>query len=332
MWTLAVGLVMLGAWGVVGCQRAKESTPLAETPRPFNLPLPTMKNVTVDAIRSALGPEFTVKEQGPPLVLHKIADPQDVLVFVAHNPQGQVENLSVDVVGPADTSEKIEELFYAAVKSLGGALGLSNTEAYNSFTDIARIYTQEQFLYTSSLDHLYFAFNTKVPLDKKMTRIAFRENYVDQQVQMLPISAGGASQWPKIPGASLTQLKTVLSDFAEAINIKDDVIVFTHEQPTYTEYVVCTLDKAKADEITYVEAFVGKLENGADRAQASQDLWLKLAAFQYEGCSPEKVNEFIVGPKLTYITGDGRKIGKAAFFLPVEHDGSRWRLTIYNEP
>jgi hypothetical protein len=322
----ATVVIVLGGMLVVGCQPSKETTPNPQqsVSRVNN---PVMADVTVDLVKAKLGADFTVQDEGPPLVLVRTLDPHEILVFVTHNSEGKVEHVSAHVAGPKDAVEKIDELYDGIVKSVAQAVGVTNLEALSAYADIGLTYTQMNFPYGFRLDQRYFDMLPNVPVDPRSTLIKYRENFVQRDLQVLPDLSSRRNAKPPIPGASMEQLGKLLAGFTVKAKIDGQVILYARDQPTHSDFVACNLNSK--GQITYIEAFTGKVQGDADVSKINNQLWLELAGLEYQDCDAKKVAQFIEGPKVDYAMGTGAEVGGAAYFLPAEYDGQRRRLAIY---
>jgi hypothetical protein len=227
----ATVVIVLGGMLVVGCQPSKETTPNPQqsVSRVNN---PVMADVTVDLVKAKLGADFTVQDEGPPLVLVRTLDPHEILVFVTHNSEGKVEHVSAHVAGPKDAVEKIDELYDGIVKSVAQAVGVTNLEALSAYADIGLTYTQMNFPYGFRLDQRYFDMLPNVPVDPRSTLIKYRENFVQRDLQVLPDLSSRRNAKPPIPGASMEQLGKLLAGFTVKAKIDGQVMLYTRDQPT----------------------------------------------------------------------------------------------------
>ncbi len=289
--------------------------------------MPTIPNVTVDSLRAGLGAEYAVESAGPTLVLARQVNPHEIVVIVEHNAEGGVELVSAQVVGPKGTDARSNELLGELIRAVGKAVGITDSQGLDADTDIVLAYMRADLPYSFELARLSFSSVPGAPLDPKSKHITYRADHVCRGIGVLPVPSGGAAKWRKIPGASLAQLNELLADFTVKASVPGEVVLYVREQPTHTDNIVCSLNKP--DEITHIEAFASGFQGDVDPSKLSEALWAMLAGLVYKDCNPEKAAAFLLGPKLEYAAGDGRDIGAASYWVPVEKDGTRRRLTVF---
>jgi hypothetical protein len=307
-----------------GCQKREETNSVK--PLTYSkVKRPLLAGIRLDAIKSKLDSVFTVRSDGSPFVLARAADPQEIVIVVDHNGQGDVHSVSVEVAGPADTGAKILGHYVETIKTVGEALGVTDAN-YALHTDVGLIKTSVGVSYGFKLGKLAFLMMPSRPVQNTSTTVAFKPNTVQRSFLVTP-QVGSELPSQPIRGASLAQLETLLTGFTVKAKVEGQEIVYVREKPTHTDVVFCSLEPQGG--VSRVEAYVSEVKEG-DILVLSQELWGEIAGFEYQGCNKDKFLDFLKAPKETYAAVPAfAEIGYATVSLPIGLDGKRTQLGIY---
>jgi hypothetical protein len=236
--------------------------------------------------------------------------------------------MTAHVIGPEGTGATIDQLYRQTVEPLTAAVGVEESPTLSGYTDIGLIRTRMGFGYNFRIGEVIVTMKPDMPMKENTPELPFKPGFVQRDLRIMK-SIGTQLPLPPIPGASIEQLEEVLEGYTVRAKVDNHQIAYALEADTHTNVVLCTLDDRGA--LTRIEAFAGNVKGDADLAKLNNQLWIKLSEFKYDNCRPEVVVAFIEGPKLDYDAPDSRNIGGVQFCLPMEFDGKRRQLCIFDD-
>ncbi len=311
---------------MVGCQQ--DSAPEQSAAQPASgVKLPTFSNVTLEALKTSLGPDFAVEKAGPPTVLLREAGAHRVAVIVMHDAAGKIQSLSVHVIGDQGTDDQIDQLYAESLAAIAKALGVPTEDDFEGYVKIGVVKTRLGFPFNFIRDSVYFDLIPNDPLVKSWQWVPFKPNQVKRDVYVSPRQGIAGKGLGPIQGASVKQLTKLLDGFTVKAKIEGEQLLFVRQMDDHQQVVHCMIEGE--DRLTRLEAFVADVAEGAKAIDLNFKLWLLVANLEYKECNPAEVKAFLQGPLPNYSVPVFKKVGYAEFCLPVASDGGRKQMGVW---
>jgi hypothetical protein len=300
---------------VTGCNKEIPAPPHVENKT--SKPKKPIKGVSLDRLTPSWEGQYAVEQAGETTKFEREVGSHRIVIEVTHDGEGNVSRIAGKATGPVAAGDDRGAAYEAMLIDLLDALGLKKDQRANNYVQIGVLRTNANYAYNFTQDDVNFFLSP----DRRG-----EGGDVERVMNALPVK-GRSAGMPVIPGSSVQQLKELLEGFDIKLQIENEQLVFSRQQPTHEEIIHCYTNEN--GEIRRLEAFITNVKPDSPVAQLREALWVILADVEYEGCDPAKARDFITGEKLAYAAGDGRDVGGATYYSQVDVNGDRSSLEVF---